>query len=155
MYALGLFSGIIDRLGVLVRDLWSLAGSLILASNSITVILLLGLLAGGLIGGALYRGDALRSHRWTLSSPITQPSAHRLFPIDEDRVIVGDRSRSGASEDHHVSEPTEMAILEGSLRLIAERLLLVPRVRSPAALEGRPYPAAKSLANRPAPGRSA
>jgi hypothetical protein len=48
MYALGLFSGIIDRLGVLVRDLWSLAGSLILASNSITVILLLGLLAGGL-----------------------------------------------------------------------------------------------------------
>lgn len=49
MYALGFFEGIIDRLGALVRDLFSMAGSLFLASDgSFTAILLLGLLALGL-----------------------------------------------------------------------------------------------------------
>ena len=49
MYALGLFEGIIDRLGVLVRDLSSMTVSLILASNDAFVaILVLGLLACGL-----------------------------------------------------------------------------------------------------------
>jgi hypothetical protein len=49
MYALGLFEGVIDRLGALVRDLCSMAGSLILLSNgTLMVIFLLGLLAWGL-----------------------------------------------------------------------------------------------------------
>jgi hypothetical protein len=49
MYALGFFEGVIDRLGALVRDLFSMAGSLFLASDgTFTAILLLGLLALGL-----------------------------------------------------------------------------------------------------------
>ena len=49
MYALGLFEGIIDRLGALVRDLSSMTVSLILASNdTFMAILVLGLLACGL-----------------------------------------------------------------------------------------------------------
>jgi hypothetical protein len=49
MYALGFFEGVIDRLGALVRDLFSMAGSVVLLPNgTFMVILLLGLLAGGL-----------------------------------------------------------------------------------------------------------
>jgi len=46
MYALGLFEGVIDRLGALVRDLYSMASSLIL--GALMVIFLLGLVAWGL-----------------------------------------------------------------------------------------------------------
>ncbi len=53
MYALGFFDGVIDRLGALVRDLFSMAGSLFLTSDGtftviLVPILLLGLLALGL-----------------------------------------------------------------------------------------------------------
>jgi hypothetical protein len=47
MYALGFFEGVIERLGALVRDLFSMGGSVVFASNgTFTAILLLGLLAG-------------------------------------------------------------------------------------------------------------
>jgi hypothetical protein len=53
MYALGFFEGVIDRLGALVRDLFSMAGSLFFASDGtftaiLLPILLLGLLVLGL-----------------------------------------------------------------------------------------------------------
>jgi hypothetical protein len=48
MYALGFFEGVIERLAALVRDLFSIGGSLLFEYNgAFTGILVLGLLAWG------------------------------------------------------------------------------------------------------------